>query len=187
VDHPLRLERVAALRPWRIAVLALAGVAALELVLLVMAGGALLAKPNGTAALRPPVARAAKAATADAQAATATAKAKANVKTKASRAATPAGIELPRRKVGLLVLNGNGRQGAAGAAASRAQSRGYRIRGVANAPAADYPRSFVMFRPGFAPEARRLARDLGVRVVVPLDGMRPSQLQGAHAVLILGD
>jgi hypothetical protein len=179
VDHPLRLERVAALRPWRIAVLALAGVAALELVLLVMAGGALLAQPDRTAALRPPVARAAKAATAETQAAPA--------KAKASRAATPAGIELPRRKVGLLVLNGNGRQGAAGAVASRAQSRGYRIRGVANAPASDYPRSFVMFRPGFAPEARRLARDLGVRVVVPLDGMRPSQLQGAHAVLILGD
>ncbi len=183
MDHPLRLERVEALRPWRIAVLALAGVAALELVLLVMAGGALLAKPERTAALRPPVARAAKAATAEAQAAPA----KANVKTKSSRAATPAGIELPRRKVGLLVLNGNGRQGAAGAAASRARSRGYRIRGVANAPASDYPRTFVMFRPGFAPEAHRLARDLGVRVVVPLDGMRPSQLQGAHAVLILGD
>lgn len=179
MDHPLRLERVQALRPWRIAVLALAGVAALELVLLVMAGGALLAKPDRAAALRPPVARTAKAATVEAQTPSATAK--------ASRAATPAGIELPRRKVGLLVLNGNGRQGAAGAVASRAQSRGYRIRGVANAPASDYPRSFVMFRPGFAPEARRLARDLGVRVVVPLDGMRPSQLQGAHAVLILGD
>jgi hypothetical protein len=180
VDHPLRLDRVHALRPWRIAVLALAAVAALELVLLVMAGGALLAKPDGTAVLRPPVARAARAATTEARTAPATATGK------ASRRATAAGIELPRRKVGLLVLNGNGRQGAAGAAASRAQSRGYRIRGVANAPASDYPRSFVMFRPGFAPEARRLARDLGVRVVVPLDGMRPSQLQGAHAVLILG-
>ena len=43
-----------------------------------------------------------------------------------------------------------------------------------------------MYRPGFAAEGRRLARDLGVGVVGPLDGMRPAQLHGAHAVLILG-
>jgi hypothetical protein len=93
---------------------------------------------------------------------------------------------LPRRKVGVVVLNGNGREGAAGAIAARAAGRGYRIRAVANAPAADYPRSIVMYRPGFAAEGRRLARDLRIGVVGPLDGMRPAQLHGAHAVLILG-
>ena len=39
---------------------------------------------------------------------------------------------------------------------------------------------------GFEGEGRRLARDLGVKVVGPLDGMRPGQLHGAHAVFILG-
>jgi hypothetical protein len=43
-----------------------------------------------------------------------------------------------------------------------------------------------MFRPGFKGEAQRLARDLGVHVVSPLDGVRPGQLHGAQAVLILG-
>lgn len=86
----------------------------------------------------------------------------------------------------MLVLNGNGRQGAAGAAAARVSRRGYRIRGVANAPSHDYARSIVMYRPGFEGEGRRLAADLGIRVVGPLDGMRPRELHGAHTVLILG-
>ena len=33
---------------------------------------------------------------------------------------------------------------------------------------------------------QRLAHDLGVHVVSPLDGVRPGQLHGAQAVLILG-
>jgi hypothetical protein len=49
-----------------------------------------------------------------------------------------------------------------------------------------YSRSIVMYRPGYEGEGRRLARDLGVRMVGPLDGMRPVQLHGAQAVLILG-
>lgn len=178
MDHPLRLDAVDTARPWRLAVLALAGIAVVELVLLVIAGGALVAKPGGGPGERRAAAPARK---------TAPAKASAKRTPAAAKRRSASAVELPRRKVGLLVLNGNGRQGAAGAAAARATRRGYRITGVANAPSAEYPRSFVMFRPGFAPEARRLARDLGVRVVVPLDGMRPSQLQGAHAVLILGD
>ena len=56
---------------------------------------------------------------------------------------------------------------------------------VGNAPSVT-PRTLVMFRPGFEAEGRRLARDLRVRVVRPLDGMRTSQLLEAHLVLILG-
>ena len=94
--------------------------------------------------------------------------------------------ELPRRKVRVVVLNGNGRQGAAAAAASRVSRRGYRIGVVGNAPRHDYGQSIVMYRRGFEGEGRRLAQDLGVKVVGPLDGMRPGQLHGAHAVFILG-
>ena len=54
-----------------------------------------------------------------------------------------------------------------------ARRRGYKIRSVGNAPATPTsPASLVMFRPGFAGEGRRLARDLGVKQVGPLDGMR---------------
>ena len=56
---------------------------------------------------------------------------------------------------------------------------------VGNAPAIT-PRSVVMYRPGYEAEGRRLGRDLRVRIVRPLDGMRPAQLLGAHLVLIIG-
>jgi hypothetical protein len=174
VDHPLRLERVeVAVRPWRTATLVVAAVAAVELVLLVVIGGALLARSE-------PAAPAAKTRTAKAVAAkTSTPKA-------AARRDVAAQAGLPRRKVKVVVLNGNGRTGAAAAAASRVSHRGYRLGVVGNAPSHDYPRSIVMYRTGFAAEGRRLARDLGVPIVSPLDGIRPRQLSGAHAVLILG-
>jgi hypothetical protein len=43
-----------------------------------------------------------------------------------------------------------------------------------------------MYRPGYEAEGRRLGRDMHVRIVRPLDGMRPTQLLGAHLVLIIG-
>jgi hypothetical protein len=84
-----------------------------------------------------------------------------------------------------MVLNGNGQAGAAHAAADRVQAHGYLLGNVGNAPQIT-PHTLVMFRPGYAGEARRLGRDLHVRIVRPLDGMRTSQLLGAHLVLILG-
>jgi hypothetical protein len=174
VDHPIRLESTdLAVRPWRTATVVAAGIAAVELVLLVMLGGALLAKPEHAARAAAP----AKATATQAAHATKPAPAK---------PAAAAAAQLPRRKVTVLVLNGNGRQGAAATAASRVSRKGYRIGLVANAPSHDYATSLVMYRPGFKGEANRLARDLGVKVVSPLDGVRPAQLHGAQAVLILG-
>jgi len=175
VDHPIRLESVElAVRPWRTAVLVVAAIAAVELILLVMLGGALLAKPTSAHSGH---------ATAAHKKATPKARPR-PAPTKTTKAAAPA--QLPRRKVTVVILNGNGRQGAAATAASRVSGRGYRIGLVANAPSHDYATSLVMYRPGFRGEASRLARDLGVKVVSPLDGVRPSQLHGAQAVLILG-
>lgn len=94
--------------------------------------------------------------------------------------------KLPRSKTEVLVLNGNGRQGAAAAEAARVRHHGYRIGGVANAARSDYLRSIVMYRPRYSGEGRRLASDLGIRLVTPLDGMRARQLHGAQLVLILG-
>ena len=173
MDHPIRLDRVElAVRPWRTATVLIAAVAAVELVLLVVVGGALLAKPEPAGRSAAPKAKAASPGAAEAAM-------KAGVTT-----AAPA--ELPRRKVRVVVLNGNGRQGAAAAAAARVTGRGYRLGVVGNAPRHDYPRSLVMYRRGFEGEAQRLARDLGIQLVSPLDGMRPAQLHGAHAVYILG-
>ncbi len=98
----------------------------------------------------------------------------------------PKPAALPRSRVVVMVLNGNGRTGAAAAAASRVQGRGYRVGTVGNAASRGFAHDLVMFKPGFAEEGRRLGRDLGVRHVGPLDGIRVRDLGRAHAVLILG-
>ena len=154
------------IRPWRRATIAVSAVAAVELLLLSIVGIALFGKPllhhfesSAASAATPPQRAAAKPA--------------------------PSKPMLPRSEVVVMVLNGNGQAGAAHAAADRVQAKGYLLGNVGNAPRI-MPHSLVMFRPGFAGEGRRLARDLHVRISRPLDGMRPSHLLGAHLVLILG-
>ncbi len=50
----------------------------------------------------------------------------------------------------MLVLNGNGVQGAAALAAQLAQARGYPVLDVGNAPKTGYARTIVMYRPASA-------------------------------------
>src|SRR3954454_10299109 len=152
-------------RPWRRATIAGSAVAAVEL--LVLAAIAIVLLGNPLARHLPESAAAA----ATAPKRTAVTPAKKHV--------------LARHETSVMVLNGNGQPGAAHAAADRVQARGYLLGDVGNAPSTT-PRSLVMFRPGYEAEGRRLARDLHVRLVRPLDGMRPAQLFGAHLVLIIG-
>ena len=91
-----------------------------------------------------------------------------------------------REQTGVLVLNGNGRSGAAGNAAASLNALGYRIRGTANAKRQDYASSVVMYKRGWAGEGNRLAHDLHVKVVGPLDGITPSALHGSQLVVVLG-
>ena len=72
------------------------------------------------------------------------------------------------------------------AASSRIEGRGYRISVVGNAPSHDYPSSLVMYRPGFAARGQAARARPRHPARVPLDGMRPAQLHGAHTVVILG-
>ena len=92
----------------------------------------------------------------------------------------------PRSRVHVLVLNGNGVAGAAAAQAARLQGDGYVLAGATNAQRHDYARSMVMFVPGWAKEARRLAHETGIAMVGPVDGLRAAQLKGATLILLLG-
>jgi hypothetical protein len=171
VDHPLPAPDALA-RPWRTAAYAAGAIAAVELVLLLVIGGgkvAAMVSDRVQVAARDRVLAGPVHAPAPA--------------TRHKAKATPA--PRPRSKTVVMVLNGNGRTGAAATAASRVHSRGYRLGTVGNAPK-QAPRTIVMYRPGFAGEGRRLARDLGVKLVGPLDGLRPSSLGRAQVVLILG-
>jgi len=150
--------------PWRTIAVVAAGIATLELLGLVIAATALLAKP---------VAHAARAAAR-------------NEKPSVPAKAAPARPLLPRGSVSVTVLNGNGVAGAASSTASRVRARGYLIGEVGNAPRSGYGRSVVMYRIGRRPEGLRLARDLGIRLVSPLDGLRPRDLLGAQLAVVVG-
>lgn len=101
-------------------------------------------------------------------------------------AAVHAAPLLSRAQTSVLVLNGNGQNGAAGAEARTLQAHGYTIKAVGNAKRNDYAASMVMYRPGMQREAARLAHDAGVPIVSALDGLRPSQLHGAKLLVIVG-
>jgi hypothetical protein len=172
VDTPLDTND-ALIRPWRTAMLVASLVAAVELVLLVGAGVMLLAKP---------LAHAVKQHAESAALAPATKKA-VPVLHRARKVPAP---KLSRAHTGVFVLNGNGRNGAASAAAANLSALGYRVPGKGNAARQDYATTVVMYRRGFEGEGVRLAHDLHVKVVGPLDGMKPSSLHGAQLAVVLG-
>jgi hypothetical protein len=168
--------------PWRKAAIVSAGIAAIELVVLVVIALAFIAKPfahDGARTAKP-----------DAGKPVATTPADKPTTTTGAKPAPPAAAvaKLPRSRTTVLVLNGNGVSGAASSAAARIQALHYRITGVADAAQPIFPRTIVMYRPGFRGEAQRLARDLGLSVTraVPLDGMRPADLGGAKLALVVG-
>lgn len=158
-------------RPWRTATLVASAVAAFELVLIVILGVALLGKPLSER-MRDTAQQRSIGITAPA------AKAKPKIGSSAAR--------LSRAETTVIVLNGNGVSGAAHEAASRVEARGYSIGNVGNAKRTDFTRTLVMYRPGYRGEALRLARDLRIKIVGPLDGMKPRELMGAHVALVVG-
>ena len=165
--------------PWRTAAIVAAAVAAVELFVLVLVGVVLGAKlvtdKAETIVAQTQAAQTDASPTATADGAT----------TKQTKKAPPV-AELPRSRTSVIVLNGNGIPAAAAVGADRVRKFGYIIAGTANAPRSDFQRSVVMFRPGFEGEAIRLAKDLKVKRVVPLDGMTQRDLQGAHTAFIIG-
>ena len=93
---------------------------------------------------------------------------------------------LERAETSVVVLNGNGVAGAAGAAATRLRTLTYVVAGAGNAPRTDYTKTIVEYRAGYRREAQRLAADVHVKLVGPLDGLRAADLMGAHVALVLG-
>ncbi|HJQ50541.1 MAG TPA: LytR C-terminal domain-containing protein [Gaiellaceae bacterium] len=148
--------------PWRAAALAACAVALFELTALLALAGAHLFHVHHAAASRPatttPAVRATKAVV---------------------------GPLRSRSRVSVLVLNGNGVSGAAGTESTQLLARGYRHAVPGDAPTT-YAQSAVLFRPGWQREGERLARDVGIRAVTPLDVRLPNSERGYQVVLILG-
>ena len=168
MEHSLRLEE-----PWRTRAVVAAAVALIELVVIlgvavILIGGPVSDRVSQAAeakVLAPP---------------------KPAAKPKKQAKPAPALPKLARGETSVIILNGNGRNGAAHEQADLVRARGYLIGSVGNAPRTDFARSLVMYRPGYKPEALRLAKDTGVRMVSPLDGLSPKDLLGAHLALVVG-
>jgi LytR cell envelope-related transcriptional attenuator len=177
VEAPLPPDEL--IRPWRTATIVASLIAAVELVLLVAGGALLLARPLSHVLTRH----------AHAAAVAHTKKEKAKPAPAAKPHPKPRPVARPtlaRSKTPVAVLNGNGRNGAAASEASKLHHLGYPISSTANARRQDYATSVVLYRPGFAAEGKRLARDLGVKVVGPLDGITAAALHGGKLAVIVG-
>jgi hypothetical protein len=180
VDH-VYVRRQTVDTPWRTAAIVAAAVAAVELFVLVLVGvvfGAKLLTDHAEKAIVTAT-RAKTAATAPPATSEPAAKQASTTKS------TPV-AELPRTRTSIVVLNGNGLPGAAAVSAERMRHLHYIIAATGNAPRTDFRRSLVMYRKGYEGEAIRLAHDLHIRRVTPLDGLNLRDLQGAHLALIIG-
>ena len=149
--------------PWRTIAVVIAGVAMLELLILVIVGVVLVARPMAHRAI-----------------------AHASIAPAVKPRPEPTLPLLPRRLTSVTILNGNGVSGAAATEASRVRARGYKVGVVGNAPRGSYGTSVVMYRAGRIREGRRLARDLGIAIVSPLDGLRKGDLHGAKLAVVVG-
>ena len=149
--------------PWRTIAVVVGGVATLELLILVIVGIALVAKPMAHRAI--------------AHAAKAPAAAKPKPEPSAAAAAPLTSVT---------VLNGNGVSGAAapgGLARARARVQDPRRRQRAARQLLPERRHVPA---GRIREARRLARDVGIAIVSPLDGLRKRDLHGAKLAVVVG-
>jgi hypothetical protein len=86
----------------------------------------------------------------------------------------------------VLVLNGNGVSGAAGTEATAILARGYRHAIPGDASQLTYARSLVLFKPGWQREAERLAREVRIPTVAPLDGRVAPEYASVPLLVILG-
>ena len=172
-SHPPR-HRTRWFRPWRTATIVASLVAVIELVLIAVLaialfGGPLLDWAQGDGEATPAAKKREPTA----------------VEQAVQPPAAPAKPKLARTETSVLVLNGNGVAGAAASTGEVVRRRDTSSRRWATPPHR-LPRSVVMYRPGYAPEAARFARDLRVKIVSPLDGLRLKDLMGAHVAVVLG-
>jgi len=174
MEHSHPLPTFDAVRPWRTATLIASAIAAAELLLLVVVGIAMIGKPLSHKAEQAAAAK---------LAVPLPGKTTQDSPIKFAKTQKPS---LARAATRVTVLNGNGQQGAAAAHAGQVRQYGYPVAAVGNAPKADYTRTMVMYRGRFRPEAARLAKDLGIKIVTPLDGLPVGALEGAHVAVIVG-
>ncbi len=85
------------------------------------------------------------------------------------------------------VLNASGTPGAGrDRVAPKVETAGYRVGAVGDAGRQDVTKSVVMWRPGKQAVAQNVAKDLGISLAPPLDGVAASRIGNADVVVIVG-
>jgi hypothetical protein len=84
------------------------------------------------------------------------------------------------------VLNGTDVEGLAGRFGDQIDERGYSLGAITNSPMT-FEQSVVMFRPGFKPEAQRVARELNIREVRPMGNAIAEAGASAKIAVIVGE
>ena len=84
------------------------------------------------------------------------------------------------------VLNGTDVEGLAGNFGDMIDERGYSLGAITNSPT-NFEQSVVMFRPGFKPEAQRVARELNIREVRPMGNAIAEASASAKVAVIIGE
>jgi hypothetical protein len=96
-----------------------------------------------------------------------------------ARALRPADVEVA-------ALNGTAVPGLADRTGDRLEASGFQLGAVTNSTSS-FARSTVMFTRGFRPEARRIARDLGIGEVEPMTAEIESVSAGADVSVVVGE
>jgi hypothetical protein len=173
MEHPATRFSEPVVGDWRSTAIVASGVAVAELLILAILAFFLIARPlmSGEEAAAP------------------AAKTKPAAVEKTTKSAKPKKVVALRARgqTKVLVLNGNGLNGAASDEAALLHTRGYPVIATANAPRSDFARTLVMYRPGWKAEGVRLGKDFKIASVSPLDGLRVADLQGASVVVIVGN
>lgn len=85
------------------------------------------------------------------------------------------------------VLNASGTSGAArDRIAPKVETAGYRVGMIGDAGRQDVTTSVVMWRPGQRAVAQNVAKDLGIHLAPPLDGVAASRIGTADVVVVVG-
>jgi hypothetical protein len=89
-------------------------------------------------------------------------------------------------EIEVTVLNGTAEAGLAAEVGDRVERKGFRLGAVGNSTSS-FEESVVMFKPGFAPEARRVAKQLQISQLQPITGEIESLAEGATVAVIVGE
>jgi hypothetical protein len=68
--------------------------------------------------------------------------------------------KVTKSTVGIKILNGSGKKGAAGAVAETLKKAGFEVKEVANADKSDYPESVISYKPGQKEMAEKIAKQI---------------------------